>query len=222
MPEIGAFISEDPARDGVNWYSYCGGNPVGMVDPSGLNSEDYNGSNYRDENGKTKTPGGDSLPSDRNSGDRQSDSNGKSPNDTDMSYRATRNDTNDAYNGKNYINNGTPDNNGVWSYKGGNILPDKLTPIESTANNEKELLNKLLQTDPSLNLNNTKMHDTGCNLRSLMAIAEDFTGKNLTADQINNLRETLTTNKDPALTNDTSSVNAINLSVNNADTVIRR
>ncbi|HBD92703.1 MAG: hypothetical protein A2015_14600 [Spirochaetes bacterium GWF1_31_7] len=222
MPEIGAFISEDPARDGVNWYSYCGGNPVGMVDPSGLNSEDYNGSNYRDENGKTKTPGGDSLPSDRNSGDRQSDSNGKSTNDTDMSYRATRNDTNDAYNGKNYINNGTPDNNGVWSYKGGNILPDKLTPIESTANNEKELLNKLLQTDPSLNLNNTKMHDTGCNLRSLMAIAEDFTGKNLTADQINNLRETLTTNKDPALTNDTSSVNAINLSVNNADTVINK
>ena len=32
---IGAFITEDPIRDGVNWYSYCGGNPVRYVDPSG-------------------------------------------------------------------------------------------------------------------------------------------------------------------------------------------
>ena len=35
----GRFITEDPAKDGVNWYSYCGGDPVNMVDPWGL--DDY-------------------------------------------------------------------------------------------------------------------------------------------------------------------------------------
>lgn len=30
------FISEDPARDGVNWYGYCGANPMNAIDPSGL------------------------------------------------------------------------------------------------------------------------------------------------------------------------------------------
>jgi RHS repeat-associated protein len=32
----GRFISEDPARDGGNWYVYCGRNPVGRVDLWGL------------------------------------------------------------------------------------------------------------------------------------------------------------------------------------------
>ena len=26
-PSTGSFITEDPIRDGLNWYSYCGGNP---------------------------------------------------------------------------------------------------------------------------------------------------------------------------------------------------
>ena len=30
------FISIDPIKDGVNWYAYCGNNPVVFVDPSGL------------------------------------------------------------------------------------------------------------------------------------------------------------------------------------------
>ena len=34
--ENGRFISEDPIKDGYNWYSYCGGNPVMFVDPLGL------------------------------------------------------------------------------------------------------------------------------------------------------------------------------------------
>ena len=36
---VGAFVSEDPAKDGLNWYSYCAGNPVMLVDSTGLYSE---------------------------------------------------------------------------------------------------------------------------------------------------------------------------------------
>ena len=35
-PESGRFISEDPIKDGINWYAYCGGNPVVFVDINGL------------------------------------------------------------------------------------------------------------------------------------------------------------------------------------------
>jgi hypothetical protein len=35
-PSIGRFMSEDPAQDGLNWYVYCGNNPVMFVDPMGL------------------------------------------------------------------------------------------------------------------------------------------------------------------------------------------
>lgn len=35
-PSIGRFITEDPARDGLNWYVYCGNSPVTLFDPSGL------------------------------------------------------------------------------------------------------------------------------------------------------------------------------------------
>ena len=32
----GRFISRDPAGDGDNWYGYCGNDPMGKTDPSGL------------------------------------------------------------------------------------------------------------------------------------------------------------------------------------------
>ena len=35
-PEVGRFITEDPIRNGVNWYVYAGNNPVNFVDPWGL------------------------------------------------------------------------------------------------------------------------------------------------------------------------------------------
>ena len=33
---IGRFITEDPVKDGLNWYAYAGNNPVMFFDPSGL------------------------------------------------------------------------------------------------------------------------------------------------------------------------------------------
>jgi len=35
-PVTGRFSSEDPIRDGLNWYTYCIGNPVRYYDPDGL------------------------------------------------------------------------------------------------------------------------------------------------------------------------------------------
>ena len=34
-PATGRFISEDPIKDGLNWYVYCSNNPVKYIDPSG-------------------------------------------------------------------------------------------------------------------------------------------------------------------------------------------
>ena len=37
-PRIGRFMSEDPAKSGLNWYVYCENNPLKFVDPWGLTS----------------------------------------------------------------------------------------------------------------------------------------------------------------------------------------
>jgi RHS repeat-associated protein len=34
-PALGRFISQDPAQDGNNWHTYCGNNPVNLVDTDG-------------------------------------------------------------------------------------------------------------------------------------------------------------------------------------------
>ena len=39
-PTMHRFISEDPAKDGLNWYAYAGCSPTKYVDPLGLSSED--------------------------------------------------------------------------------------------------------------------------------------------------------------------------------------
>jgi uncharacterized protein RhaS with RHS repeats len=36
MPSMGRFTTEDPIRDGLNWYIYVGNNPIMLVDPFGL------------------------------------------------------------------------------------------------------------------------------------------------------------------------------------------
>jgi RHS repeat-associated protein len=48
------FVSEDPAKDGGNWYAYVGNNPTSFIDPSGLFREWWNMSDeeiegYREE-----------------------------------------------------------------------------------------------------------------------------------------------------------------------------
>ena len=36
QPSTGRFLTSDPIKDGLNWYMYCGGDPVNYVDPWGL------------------------------------------------------------------------------------------------------------------------------------------------------------------------------------------
>jgi RHS repeat-associated protein len=35
-PEVGRFITQDPIKDGANWFAYCYDNPINFVDPDGL------------------------------------------------------------------------------------------------------------------------------------------------------------------------------------------
>ena len=30
------FLTEDPSRKGVNWYAYCGNDPINRTDPTGM------------------------------------------------------------------------------------------------------------------------------------------------------------------------------------------
>jgi len=34
-PATGRFVTQDPARDGINWFEYCGSNPVNRTDYTG-------------------------------------------------------------------------------------------------------------------------------------------------------------------------------------------
>ena len=34
-PTLGRFTSSDPAKDGLNWYQYCNGNPIVNIDQDG-------------------------------------------------------------------------------------------------------------------------------------------------------------------------------------------
>ena len=36
QPTTGRFTQEDPAKDGLNWYTYAANNPIMFIDPSGL------------------------------------------------------------------------------------------------------------------------------------------------------------------------------------------
>ena len=38
-PSLGRFTTEDPIKDGSNWYAYANNNPLRFVDPTGLTLE---------------------------------------------------------------------------------------------------------------------------------------------------------------------------------------
>ena len=48
--DVGRFISEDPAHDGVNWYAYVSNNPLIYVDPTGMYKRDEEGNWLYDGN----------------------------------------------------------------------------------------------------------------------------------------------------------------------------
>ena len=35
-PGLGRFITEDPVKDGINWFAYANNNPLRYIDPTGL------------------------------------------------------------------------------------------------------------------------------------------------------------------------------------------
>ena len=49
-PTHARFITEDPIRDGENWFSYVGNNPVNWVDPWGLSASEKKGKNSKLKN----------------------------------------------------------------------------------------------------------------------------------------------------------------------------
>jgi RHS repeat-associated protein len=40
-PVLGRFLSEDPSKDGGNWFVYCGDEPINLVDTSGRAPENF-------------------------------------------------------------------------------------------------------------------------------------------------------------------------------------
>jgi RHS repeat-associated protein len=63
-PSIGRFITEDPIRSGLNWYAYCGNNPLSYTDPTGLvyevGDDGHGGHIVCDSTGRLHATSGDS------------------------------------------------------------------------------------------------------------------------------------------------------------------
>ena len=51
---MGRFITEDPARNGMNWFAYCNNNPLSLTDPTGLIVVEYS-SHYKMNEGLWST-----------------------------------------------------------------------------------------------------------------------------------------------------------------------
>ena len=53
-PKTGRFTQEDPARAGLNWYTYCSGNPIAFFDPWGLEKIVVSGGYFNNSGDKNK------------------------------------------------------------------------------------------------------------------------------------------------------------------------
>jgi len=53
-PQMGRFTTEDPIRDGMNWFAYVNKNPLGFVDPSGLRGNSFQIQQLLSESGKSR------------------------------------------------------------------------------------------------------------------------------------------------------------------------
>ncbi len=47
--ELGKFTSQDPIRDGVNWWNYCNSSPLTFIDSTGLRGKDISTNSYSEE-----------------------------------------------------------------------------------------------------------------------------------------------------------------------------
>ena len=188
--ETGRFISEDPARDGQNWYTYVTNNPLKFVDPTGMRRVDG------DDVGDDPSP----KPDDDDDKDNDDDENkgkGKKETKTEDSYQS---------NGSVMDRSTVPDSTSE-------VLGD-LDLFEDGAGRPTEPLD---QNDPALSgIDN--MASSGCNFRSYQGVAESETGLNLTADEIaqavNDLQST------PNLANPNEMAVGSDMTVNNPDQVM--
>lgn len=55
-PTLGRFITEDPIKDGINFYAYAYNNPLRFTDPTGLFGVDENGNWVQNNRSEFETP----------------------------------------------------------------------------------------------------------------------------------------------------------------------
>ena len=61
-PKYARFITEDPIRDGENWFAYVGNNPVNWIDPWGLSASEKKDNQYQEGVTVTHIPYGQWTP----------------------------------------------------------------------------------------------------------------------------------------------------------------
>ena len=179
-----SFISEDPARDGSNWYGYCGNNPINSTDPTGLVAYGPNGPyNTEEEKANYKSEWRTSVPTQTD--DTTTPTNPEIPlpkfldsflkffkintdSTTDSAFsRFTAEKIREILATKYFIND-----------KSGNLI--KLYGIDM---NNPVLKDLMKQTDPRLS-SIPEIGKWGCNFMAVLGYAQMTVGQTLSAEQI--------------------------------------